>query len=565
MKDPDAAALPAPPDAAKASGAGPGEPSLRQRKAALHRAALLEAAETVFAKSGYERASVSDIAAAAGLAVGTVYRFFPGKRELAGAVMERIVESRVENLRAVALPAANDRAAGLRVLVGLRVAHHVNHGAFLRMGFELQRSLGHREPPQRIKELFDESRALTREFFAVGLPRGFWRDLPPLELARAFDGICNEEIFCWERLGRPGGAEALENTVYGTVSALFFSNSPDRAVSVPSVPAVSSVPSTAPAADPAGGPAPSAKRVSGAVCACLALFAAALPSAADPLVRKFEKGGAAAEIRFEPGAVRPGETVEATVSATAGAGVSAKLPPPADFGDRFEGFAILGSYEDPDGALHFSLSPAAGAERRRLRAFPVEVEDSSVVPPARSWFAAGPLDVPEAPLPAAAGQVNAALRPARIAPSPKAFFEIAAAAAGIAALAFAALPLVRRLKRAAAVRRLPPKRRALHELDVLLGRGLPEKGRFKDFYSELALVVRRYVERRHGIRAPRQTTEEFLSSVSGHPGFPRETVTRLSEFLSAADLVKFAGVSATPEMAAAAAGSARAYLSAEPD
>ncbi|MBQ7667020.1 MAG: hypothetical protein IJS46_03390, partial [Kiritimatiellae bacterium] len=124
---------------------------------------------------------------------------------------------------------------------------------------------------------------------------------------------------------------------------------------------------------------------------------------------------------------------------------------------------------------------------------------------------------------------------------------------------------VRRLRRAVKVRRLPPKRRALAELRRLLDRDLPSKGRFKDFYCELTLVVRRHIERRHGISAPRQTTEEFLSSVSGRPEFPADTVARLGEFLSAADMVKFAGVSATRASAQDAAAAARAYLDGEPD
>lgn len=197
------------------------EPSKREAKRAAHLAALLDSAEEVFARKGYQDAAVSDIASAAGLAVGTVYRFFSGKRELASAVMERIAAGRVEGLRAVALPAAADRANGLAAMVRLRVRHHVLHGAFLRMGFEMQRSLGRREPPERIRNLFDETRRLSSEFFASGVRLGFWRDIPPERLARAFDGICNEEIFWWERSGRPVGEETLSANLAATLEALF--------------------------------------------------------------------------------------------------------------------------------------------------------------------------------------------------------------------------------------------------------------------------------------------------------------------------------------------------------
>ena len=200
--------------------------SKRAQNRAEHLAALLDAAEDVFAHKGYENASIADIAAAADLAVGTVYRFFPGKQDLGTAVMERIAASRVLSLRAVALPAAADKSGGLRTLVRLRVEHHVRHGAFLRMGFELQRSLGKREAPEHIRALFEETRALTVEFFETGAERGFWRKLPAKALARAFEGICNEEIFAWERDGRAGGAAALEDSVFASVSRLFLKEEP---------------------------------------------------------------------------------------------------------------------------------------------------------------------------------------------------------------------------------------------------------------------------------------------------------------------------------------------------
>src|SRR5215216_3890596 len=56
------------------------------------RTQLLSAARTVFAKKGYEEATVSEIVARAGVAQGTFYLYFPGKESLAGAFAEVISE-----------------------------------------------------------------------------------------------------------------------------------------------------------------------------------------------------------------------------------------------------------------------------------------------------------------------------------------------------------------------------------------------------------------------------------------------------------------------------------------
>ena len=55
------------------------------------------------------------------------------------------------------------------------------------------------------------------------------------------------------------------------------------------------------------------------------------------------------------------------------------------------------------------------------------------------------------------------------------------------------------------------------------------------------MIVRRYIERSTGVRAPEQTTEEFLREVNDNNLFPHETNARLGAFLESADLVKFAG------------------------
>ena len=107
---------------------------------------------------------------------------------------------------------------------------------------------------------------------------------------------------------------------------------------------------------------------------------------------------------------------------------------------------------------------------------------------------------------------------------------------------------------------MSPIERAWVELDRLLKKGLPGRGRYKDFYVELTMVVRRYVQRKYGIKAPHLTTEEFFAEVSRERGGAMGRCEELRKFLESADMVKFAGVEATPEMADEATDSARGYL-----
>lgn len=59
-------------------------------------AAIEAAAERLFAERGYGATSIADIAAAADVAVGTVYRFFPDKPALLAGVHRRVEQRFIE-------------------------------------------------------------------------------------------------------------------------------------------------------------------------------------------------------------------------------------------------------------------------------------------------------------------------------------------------------------------------------------------------------------------------------------------------------------------------------------
>ena len=99
----------------------------------------------------------------------------------------------------------------------------------------------------------------------------------------------------------------------------------------------------------------------------------------------------------------------------------------------------------------------------------------------------------------------------------------------------------RRKRRPIEPPRRTPEEIAQEALALLLAENLPARGLVKEFYLRLTGIVRQYVEDTTGLRAPEQTTEEFLRDMRSRNVFPRERSARLAEFLEAADLVKYAG------------------------
>lgn len=291
---------------------------------------------------------------------------------------------------------------------------------------------------------------------------------------------------------------------------------------------------------------------------CLILFSGTALWAA-PLEKTFSGEGARVVLRLEPGAIDPSRGCEATLSAEATPPRAAVLPP--DLTDRFEGFDILGSYVDESGTLHLSLFPKPGAERFCVRPFAVTVTDSSVHPPVETAFATGMVRLrtvvpPESPV----KDIVVDLKPVYIWPSFRILLRYALEVLAVLCALFLVWLGIRALVRYRRILKMSPRERALRELGLLLARDLPGKGRYKDYYVELTMVVRRFIQRRYGIKAPRLTTEEFLAAARESADFSAFTIERLSAFLESADLIKFAGVQATPDHASGAAEKARDYI-----
>ncbi len=120
-------------------------------------------------------------------------------------------------------------------------------------------------------------------------------------------------------------------------------------------------------------------------------------------------------------------------------------------------------------------------------------------------------------------------------------------AGGLLAIALCGLYLWQRSRRkVSAAPELTPQQRAWRELNELLGSKLSESD-VKAFFVQLTGVVRRYIERSTGVRAPEQTTEEFLREVTRTNVFAAAENQRLAAFLESADLVKFAGYQPDPD------------------
>jgi hypothetical protein len=279
--------------------------------------------------------------------------------------------------------------------------------------------------------------------------------------------------------------------------------------------------------------------------------------------------------------IDPGRSVFLSVTLKYPKDVTASIP---DLRGRVRGFSLAEDFAEPvkrtaDGStvetVNWKLVPEPCAEVYKIAPFAVTASPrllSSRGDDGKFSFVAGPVYF--TPPPArdpVTGEMEADPKKDLPPLSWKLVGKLSLWVLGAGLLAAGCWSLVRYAARRIKEHRMSPIERALAELDRLLKKGLPGRGRYKDFYVELTMVVRRYVQRKYGIKAPNMTTEEFLAEFGRGAAFggsgsadgslrPTASVEQLKAFLESADMVKFAGVEATPEMADAATDSARGYL-----
>ena len=285
-------------------------------------------------------------------------------------------------------------------------------------------------------------------------------------------------------------------------------------------------------------------------------------------VADLSRDGIGITVEAEPETVDPGRDFTVTVTVKSPAGQTATLP---DLRTRFQGFQVAEDFTeeplaDADGGTtlvsRWRLVPEPMAKKYRLAPFVVSVNTApSTEHQAPSTFYTAPvLFAPPKARETVTGDME--IEPKRDLPPLSWKLVLSAlclvlSACGIGCLIWL---IVRKIRTMVRVHRMSPIERAMYELEQLLKKGLPGRGFYKDFYVELTMVVRRYIRRQYGVRAPNLTTEEFLRAAVADPSFPQTSVTELKAFLESADLVKFAGLEATSEMAAGATGKARNYL-----
>jgi AcrR family transcriptional regulator len=191
-----------PPDA-------PAVAQTREEQRSARRDAILAAARKVFAQSGYEGATIADIAREAGVASGTVYLYYESKTDLFAELATTLFQSINNAMRSSQTPP--DLVGGTRARIHTIFAYCSEHRDLVRLIFlnpdprtELSRRYK-RADEQRVRPL--------TELFSAGMEAGAIRRADARLLANVVSGLVISALYQCFVLSDGGKMAAYEDAV----------------------------------------------------------------------------------------------------------------------------------------------------------------------------------------------------------------------------------------------------------------------------------------------------------------------------------------------------------------
>lgn len=166
-------------------------------RAQASRRKILEAAREVFFESGFDRANLDEVARRAGIAKGTIYRYFDTKAELYVAVLLRNADQFVGRMRA-AVDTDLPVEAQLRAIGRFYFEHYTHRNAYFQIFWAIdnQPLIGELPPGLlgQVEDVWRRSLVILSEVIELGVERGELAACDPWETANVLWMMANAVI-----------------------------------------------------------------------------------------------------------------------------------------------------------------------------------------------------------------------------------------------------------------------------------------------------------------------------------------------------------------------------------
>jgi AcrR family transcriptional regulator len=170
---------------------------VREERNSVYRRAINEAAERVFAAKGSERSRMREIAAEAGISLGTLYGVIDGKESLLFGIQKIRLRGFLNCIRD-ASDAHDDTLTSHLAVLRLGAQYFLDRPDFLRMCCRDGYGWASGFPAStRAADLWNEGASIPRDLFARGIAEGLYVEDDPDLLVRKMLALKQVELTHW--------------------------------------------------------------------------------------------------------------------------------------------------------------------------------------------------------------------------------------------------------------------------------------------------------------------------------------------------------------------------------
>lgn len=190
----------------------------KEKEKIQHRQYIVDAAMQLFSEHGYHSVSMQEIAVASEFSTGTLYKFFPSKRELFREIMLKVVEDISQEIRPV-LYEDIDEVEFIKKYLFVRRAAFSKRIEYVRLynvvgnGFGLS---GDEVVDAVIAERKEESAACITRIIQRGVDKGVFKPVNAELATRLFEEFCQTIVRSEARQGQ------LPDEHIASISELFL-------------------------------------------------------------------------------------------------------------------------------------------------------------------------------------------------------------------------------------------------------------------------------------------------------------------------------------------------------
>ncbi len=187
-------------------------------------AELMEAARSVFAKKGFHAATVEEIAAAAGVAKGTVYLYYKSKQEVYWGALEHGI-TELHNEIQTRLAAEETPEDKVRAFIAIKIRYFETNRDFFRIYFsELGSGFSHpAQMPPRFEDMYLEQARLLEAALRQGIEGGAIReirtDTAAVSISDLIRGIIVQRLLGWSKKDVDSDANFVFDLVWRGIAA----------------------------------------------------------------------------------------------------------------------------------------------------------------------------------------------------------------------------------------------------------------------------------------------------------------------------------------------------------